>query len=75
MFMNFIKRFFRSIVQLIFIILVGIFVAVVAQLVSILFLPTMLIGWVISLFYVDGIDAVTEMINNFLNKRNNEEHD
>lgn len=75
MFMNFIKRFFRSIVQLIFIILVGIFVAVVAQLVSILFLPAMLIGWIISLFYVDGIDAVTEMINNFLNKRNNEEHD
>jgi hypothetical protein len=73
--MNFIKRFFRSIVQLIFIILIGIFVAVVAQLVSILFLPAMLIGWLISLFYVEGIDAVTEMINNFLYKRNNEEHD
>lgn len=75
MFMNFIKRFFRSIVQLIFIILIGIFVAVAAQLVSILFLPAMLIGWLISLFYVEGIDAVTEMINNFLYKRNNEEHD
>jgi hypothetical protein len=65
--MKYIGNFFKSILNLILIVLFSTVLALGGLLFSIFIIPFAIIGWFISLFYEGGLDALTDKINqNFI---------
>lgn len=61
--MKYIGKFFKSILNLVLIVLFSTVLALGGLLFSIFIIPFAVIGWFISLFYDGGLDALTDKIN------------